>query len=173
MSLSFKSIFRRRFVCHHSSHRASIDVCVVALGRKRILNSWVYLGLAIISGTDPNDIAFPGFIMCSGLSELDEVLNKLTQGLSVQPLENTDTSGEDIDADQPWGRVLPRRTFKVKKKDAVDKLARFFVTGPSNAVKRTSKKYCCICREGVLVLTHGLFENLWHLEGHSRSFSFW
>ena len=66
--------------------------------------------------------------MCFVLSELDEVLNKLTQGTSVQQhrvRETTDTSEENTEADQLQRRVRFTRTFKVKKSYAVEEMARF------------------------------------------------
>ena len=104
------------------------------------------------------------------LSEPDEVLDKLNQGLSVlqqqqRVLETTDTSGEDNDVDQPRRRVRSRRTFKMKEGYAVGELAQFFVTGPTDAANKLSEFYCRLCWKDVSVLTHGSFEKIRHFQG--------
>ena len=107
------------------------------------------------------------------LSELDEVIDKLNQGPSIpqlqqRVLETTDTSGEDIDVDQPRRRVSSRRTFKMKKGYAVEELAQFFVTGPTDAANKLSEFYCRLCRKDVSVLTHGSCEIIRHFQGLRR-----
>ena len=107
------------------------------------------------------------------LSELDEVLGKLSQGPSVAQQQQqqrvpdtTDTSGEDTNIEQPRRRVRSRRTFKMKKAYAVGELAQFFVTGPTDAAKNLSEFYCRVCRKDVSVLTHGGYEIIRHFQGH-------
>ena len=76
--------------------------------------------------------------MCFLLSQLDEVLDKLSQGPSTSCLlivDTMDTSGEDTDTSQPRRRVRSKRIFKMKKSYATDELTRFFVTGPRYAKK--------------------------------------
>ena len=80
------------------------------------------------------------------LSELDEVLNKLTQGPSLPQQQQrvpdtTDTIGEDTDAEQPRRRLPSIRTFKMKKGYAVGEPAHFFVTGPTQAANKLSEFY--------------------------------
>ena len=102
------------------------------------------------------------------LSELDEVLDKLNQGLSAaRPpiVETTDTSGEDTDTSQPRRRVRSKRTFKMKKSYATDELAWFFVTGPTDASTKLKEVYCRMCRKDVSVLTQGSSEVLRHFQG--------
>ena len=106
--------------------------------------------------------------MCFLLSKLDEVLDKLNQGPSTSRppiVETTDRSGEDTDTSQPRRRVRSKCTFKIKKKYATDELARFFVTGPTDASTKLSEFYCRICRKDVSVLTHGSSEVLRHFQG--------
>ena len=92
-----------------------------------------------------NSLVSPCVIL---LSELDEVLGKLSQGPSVaqqqqqRVLDTTDTSEEDTDIEQPRRRVRSRRTFKMKKGYAVGELAQFFVTGPTDAANKLSEFYC-------------------------------
>ena len=106
------------------------------------------------------------------LSELDEVLGKLSQGPSVAQQQQqrvpdkTDTSGEDTDIEQPRRRVRSRRNFKMKKEYAGGELAQFFVTGPSDAANKLSEIYCRMCRKDVSVLTHGGYEIIRHFQGH-------
>ena len=106
------------------------------------------------------------------LSELDEVLGKLSQGPSVAQQQQqrvpdtTDTSGEDTDIEQPRRRVRSRRTFKMKKGYAVGELAHFFVTGPTDAAKKLSQFHFRVCRKDVSVLTHGGYEIIRHFQGH-------
>ena len=102
------------------------------------------------------------------LLELDEVLDKLNQGPSRSRLpivDTNDTNGEDIETSHPQRRVRSKPTFKMKKSYAIDKLARFFVTGPTDASTKLSEFYCRICWKDVLVLTHGSSEVLWHFQG--------
>ena len=105
------------------------------------------------------------------MSELDEVLGKLSQGTSIsqqqQRVPDTkDTSGEDTDVDQLLRRVRSRRTFKMKKRYAVGELAQFFVTGPTDAANKLSEFYCRVCWKGVSVLTHGGYDIIRHFQGH-------
>ena len=107
------------------------------------------------------------------MSELDEVLGKLSQGPSIpqqqQPVpDTTDTSEEDTDVEQPRRRVRSRRTFKKKKGYAVGELAQFFVTGPTDAANKLSEFYCRLCPKDVSVLTHGGYEIIRHFQGHSH-----
>ena len=102
------------------------------------------------------------------LSELDELLDKLNQGLSTACLpivETTDTSGEDTDTSQPRLKIRSKRTFKMKKSYTTGEWARFFVTGPTDASTKLSKLYCRLCRKDVSVLTHGSSEVLRHFQG--------
>ena len=103
-------------------------------------------------------------------AELDEVLDKLNQDPSVsqqqqRATDTTDTSGEETDTSQPRRRVRSKRTFKMKKSYATSELARFFVTGPTDASTKLSEFYCRICRKDVSVLTHGSPEVLRHFQG--------
>ena len=101
-------------------------------------------------------------------AELDEVLDKLNQGPSAaRPpiVETTDTSGEETDTSQPRRRVRSKRTFKLKKSYATRELARFFVTGPTDASTKLREFYCWLCRKDVSVLTHGSSEVLRHFQG--------
>ena len=108
--------------------------------------------------------------MCFLLSELDEVLGKLSQGPSVAQQQQqrvpdtTDTSAEDTDIEQPRRRVRSRRTFRRKKGYAVGELAQFFVTGPTDAANKLSEFYCRVCRKDVSVLTHGEYEIIRHFQ---------
>ena len=71
------------------------------------------------------------------LSELDKVLNKLTQGPLVpqqqRVADTTDTSGEHTVVEQPRRRLRSKSTFKMTKMYAVGELAELFVTGPTDA----------------------------------------
>ena len=101
------------------------------------------------------------------LSELDEVLDKLNQGPSAaRPpiVETTNTSGEDTDTSQPRQRVRSKRTFKMKIY-TTSELARFFVTGPTDASTKLSEFYCRLCRKDVSILTHGSSEVVRHFQG--------
>ena len=85
------------------------------------------------------------------------MLDKLNQGPSTSyfsVIDTTDTSGEDTDTNQPRRRLRSKCTFKMKKSYATDELARFFVTGPSDASSKLNEFYCRICREDVSLLTH-------------------
>ena len=104
------------------------------------------------------------------LPELDEVLDKLNHGPSIpqhqqRVLDTTDTSGEETDTSQPRRRVRSKRTFKMKKSYATSELARFFVTGPTDASTKLSEFHCRLCRKDVSVLTHGSSEVLRHFQG--------
>ena len=106
--------------------------------------------------------------MCFLLSELDEVLDKSNQGPSTaRPpiVEKTDASGEDTDTSQPQRRVRSKRTFKMKKSYTTSELARFFVTGPTDASTKLSEFYCRPCRKDMSVLTHGSSDVLRHFQG--------
>ena len=106
--------------------------------------------------------------MCFLLSKLDEVLGDLSQGPSTAlppTFHRTDTSGEDTDTSQPRRSVRSKRTFKKKKSYVTDEVTRFFVTGPTDASTKLSEIECRICREDVLVLTHGSSETLRHFQG--------
>ena len=105
-------------------------------------------------------------------AELNEVLDRLSQGPSTpqqqqqRVTDTTDTSGEDIDVEQPRRRVRSRRTFKMKKGYAVGELAQFFLTGPTNAANKLSEFYCRVCRKDVSDLNHGGYEVIRHFQGH-------
>ena len=102
------------------------------------------------------------------LSELNEVLNKLNQGPSLaRPpiVETTDTSVEDTDTSQPRRTIRSKRTLKMKKSYTTSELARFLVTGPTDASTKLSEFYCRLCRNDVSVLTHGSSEVLRHFQG--------
>ena len=104
------------------------------------------------------------------LAELDEVLDKLSQGPSVpqqqqRVTDTTDTSGEETDTSQPRRRVRSEPTFKMKKSYATSELARFFVTGPTDTSTKLSEFYCRLCQKDVSVLTHGSSEVLRHFQG--------
>ena len=102
------------------------------------------------------------------LSELDEVLDKLNQGPSTSRppiVVTTDTIGEDTDTSQPRRRVRSKRTLKMKKTYSTNELARFFVTGSTDASTKLSEFYCRICRKDVSVLTLGSSEVLRHFQG--------
>ena len=103
-------------------------------------------------------------------AELDEVLDNLNQGPFVsqqqqRATDTTDSSGEETDTSQPQRRARSKRTFKMKKNYATSELARFFVTGPTDASTKLSEFYCRLCRKDVLVLTHGSPEVLRHFQG--------
>ena len=105
------------------------------------------------------------------LSELDEVLGKLNQGPSISQQQQrvrdtTDTSGQEIDVEQPRRRLRSRRTFKMKKGYAVGELALIFVTGPTDAANKLSEFYCRLCRKDVSALTHGSYKIFRHFQGH-------
>jgi len=107
------------------------------------------------------------------LSELDEVLEKLNQVPSVsrqqQRVPDTyDTIGADTDEERSRRRVRSRRTFKMKKGYAFGELARFLVTGPTDAANKLSDSYCRVCRKNVSVLTHGRYEIIRHFQGHRQ-----
>ena len=102
-------------------------------------------------------------------AELDEVLDKLNQGPPVsqqqqRATDTTDTSGEGTDTSQPRRRVRSKRSFKTKKSYSTSELARFFVTGPTDASTKLSEFYCRLCRKDVLVFTHGSSEVLRHFQ---------
>ena len=103
-------------------------------------------------------------------AELNEVLDKLNLGPSVsqqqrRATDTTDTSGEETDTSQPRRRVRSKRTFNMKKSYATSELARFFVTGPTDASTKLSDFYCRLCRKDLSVLTHGSSEVLRHFQG--------
>ena len=103
------------------------------------------------------------------------MLDKLKQGPSVSHQQQrmpkaTDKSEEYTDLEQPQRRVRSRRTFKMKKGYAVAELAQFFVTGPTDAANKLSEFYCRMCRNDVLVLTHGGYERIQHFRGN-RNFA--
>ena len=103
-------------------------------------------------------------------AELDEVLNELNQGTSAsqqqqRATDTTDTSGEETDTSQPRRRVRSKRAFKMKKSYATSELARFFVTGPTDASTKLREFYCRLSRKDVSVLTHGSPEVLRHFQG--------
>ena len=108
---------------------------------------------------------------CVLLAELDEVLEKVTQGASMSDQQKsvpdtTDTSGEDTEVEQPRRRVISRRTFKMKKRYAVGNLAQFCLTGPTDAANKLSEFFCRVCQKDVLVLTHGGQEIVRGFQGH-------
>ncbi len=113
---------------------------------------------------------FCGFTICYLFVELDEVMDKLNQGPSVSQQQQrvsdtTDTGGEETDTSQPRRRVRSKRTFKMKKSYATSELARFFVTGPTDASTKLSEFYCRLCQKDVSVLTHGSPVVLRHFQG--------
>ena len=102
---------------------------------------------------------------------MDDVLDKLSQGASVQHQQQRvpdtmDTCGEDTDVEQPRRRVRSRRSFKMKKAYAVDKLAQFFVTGPTDAANKVSEFHCRMCRNDVSAPSHGGYEIIRNFLGH-------
>ena len=100
------------------------------------------------------------------LSELDEVLGKLTQGPYVSRLlaaETTKTSREETEIIRPKQRVRSKRTLKTKKNYATDELARFLVTGPADASNKLSEFYWWISRKDVTLVIHWSSEILCHL----------
>ena len=99
------------------------------------------------------------------------MLGRLNQGPYVSQQQHcvpdtTDTSGEDIDVEQPRRQVRSRRTFKTKKGYAVGELAQFFVTRPTDAANKLSEFYCRVCSKDLSVLTHGGYEVIRHFQGH-------
>ena len=101
------------------------------------------------------------------LVELNEVLDRLKQGLSQTPqrVETSDTSGDETDASQGRQKVLSKKTYRMKKVYAATELGRFFVTRPSDAANMPSHFYCQLCRKNVSVLTNGHHEVLRHFQG--------
>ena len=101
------------------------------------------------------------------LAELNEVLDRLRQGLSQSPqrVETSDTSGDETDASQGHRKVLSKKIFLMKKVYAATELGRFIVTGPLDAANMPSHFYCRLCRKNVSVLTHGHHEILRHFQG--------
>ena len=79
--------------------------------------------------------------------------------------DTTDTSGEETDTGHFRRRLRSKRTFKMKKSYATSELARFFVTGPTDASTKLSEFYCRLCQKDVSVLTHGSSEVLRHFQG--------
>ena len=53
----------------------------------------------------------------------------------------------------------------MKKSCTTSELARFFVTGPTDASTKLSDFYCRLCQKDVSVLTHGSSEVLQHFQG--------
>ena len=106
------------------------------------------------------------------LTELNEVLNRLKQGLlrSLQRVETSETSGDETDTSRRRRKVLSKKTFRMKKMYAATELGRFFVTRPSDAANMPSLFYCRVCRKNVFVLTHGHHEVLRYFQG-SRHFA--
>ena len=103
-------------------------------------------------------------------AELDQVLEKLNQGPSVsqqqqRATDTTDTNGEQTDTSQPRRSVRSKCTFQMKKSYAISELARFFVTGPTDASTKLSGFHCRLCRKDVSVLTHGSLEVSRHFQG--------
>ena len=91
-----------------------------------------------------------------------------TRGLPqhVLPLLKKQTQvWEYTDTIRPRQRVRSKRTFKMKKSCTTSELARFFVTGRTNASTKLSEFYCRLCRKDVSVLTHGSSEVLRHFQG--------
>ena len=58
--------------------------------------------------------------------------------------------------------------FQDEKSYSVVELAQFFVTGPTDAANKLSQFYCRLCQKDVSVLTHGMYENRRHFQGHRR-----
>ena len=140
-------------------------LCVVLWWKKRSVNSWVHSEPVSIFGTVPFDSIILGFTMCSLLSEIDEVLNRLAQGPSVRQQQQrvpdtTDAIGEDTDIEQPRRRVRSTRTLKMNKSFAVGELAQFLVTGRTGTENKFSEFFCRVCRKDMSVLTHGGYEML-------------
>ena len=107
-------------------------------------------------------------------SELDEVLDKVTKGVSMSDQQQrvpdtANTSGEDTDVDQPRRGVRSRRYFKLKEAYAVGELAQFFVTGPTDAANKLSEFYCKVSQKDVSVLTNGAYEINKRFQGHLHS----
>ena len=96
------------------------------------------------------------------------MLDKLNQGPSTSrppSVETSSTSGEDTDSSQSRRRLRSKRTFKTKKSHTTNELARFCVTGPTDASTKLSEFNCRICRKDVSVLTHGSSEVRRHFQG--------
>ena len=167
----FRSVQWKSFIFSDSGHRASAGVSLPFCGWGReesaagsnkgqlvLRNCSVWLRTSVVS---PSVILF---------AEHGEVLDKLNQGLSVsqqhqRATDTTDTSGEETDTSQSRRRVRSKRTFKMKKSYATSELARFFLTGPTDASTKLCEFYCRLCRKDVSVLTHGSPEVLRHFQG--------
>ena len=96
------------------------------------------------------------------LSELDEVLDKLTLGQSFSQLlavETTDTSGEENDTSQLRRKVHSIHTLK-KKSYATEEIALFSVTGSTDDSNKFSELFCSKVRKDVPVLLHASSEVL-------------
>ena len=94
--------------------------CVVPWWKRRKVSSWVHSWPVSISGTAPYDSKIPSFMKFYVLSELDEVLNKLTEGPSMQQQQQrepdqNDTSGKVTKSGHPQRQVCTRHTIKQKK----------------------------------------------------------
>ena len=106
------------------------------------------------------------------LTELNELLNRLKQGLSQSPhrVETPEASGDETDSSKGRRKILSKNTIRMKKVYAATELGRFFVTGLSDGAKKPSQFYCPICRKNASVLTYGHHEVLRHFQG-SRHFA--
>ena len=104
----------------------------------------------------------------AGLDDVLDRVERMEQGLpgTVPPASQTsDTSGDETDVSEPRRRVRRKKSFKMKKVWGASELARFFVTGPTDASRKPSHFYCRLCRKDVSVLTHGMHEILRHYQG--------
>ena len=91
--------------------------------------------------------------MCFLLSELNEVLNKVTQGPFMPQQQQgvpdtTDTSGEDTVVEQPRRQVRARRTCKMKKGYAFGELVQLIVTGLTDPANKLSEFFLQSVSEG-------------------------
>ena len=102
---------------------------------------------------------------------LDDVLGRVERmeqglpGTDPHASQTSDTSGDETDVSEPRRRVRRKKSFKMKKVWGASELARFFVTGPTDASGNPSHFYCRLCRKDVSVLTHGMHEILRHYQG--------
>ena len=101
------------------------------------------------------------------LTELNIVLDRPKQKASQSPqrIETSDTSDNETDASDGRHQNLSKKTFRMKKMYGTTELGRFFVTGPTDAVKYSSLFFCRVNQKDVLVLSHGHLEVLRHFQG--------
>ena len=102
------------------------------------------------------------------LTEFDDVLDRLQQGLSqaVRPvIETTSTSENEKDVSTRKNKFLSKWLYRMKKAWVSVELAWLFVTGPTDPVAKPTPFHCQLCQRDMSVLTHGSFEILWHYQG--------